>query len=659
MNLEQLKEWQKSGRNESLAAQMAPETVNAENRTVDVIWFTGIDVQRYSYMEGPYLLKFDPKGADLSLLNSGAPVLDDHVDYEGAEGQKGVVEKAWVDGSNYKATLRFSKRPEIDGLWQDIQDKIVQKFSMGVELLEITDTRDTNGQLMTRTATKWRPYELSIAPLPADFGTTTLSSAQPLEATTTEPESVPDEQTNGAQAHKETTMSETLNNGVAQDAPATPPVVDEAKLRNEVKAEERLRAKTIRDRVAAAKLKSDFADALVAEDITAELASERIFAELAKQDAKQPETRAQVAVTSDKGDKIRETMSATLLYRYEPQRYKDQATAAREWTGYSLMEMSRECLREKGIALSGKGPSEVAQLALSTSDLPNILENVANKTLRAGYELYPNTFQAFCKRATVRDFKTVSRTQLSGAPTLLKVNENGEIEQGSLTDGKETYSIASYARILNITRQTIINDDLSALTRVPEMMGRKAAVLEGDIVWGKVTANANMADGQAIFSAAHGNIDTSGGAPTAATVGVGAKKMTLQTGLEGDTLNLNPRYLAAPINLRLTVESLLIPHMVLTVTNGTAPSVVPQPGWIGALSPIFEPRLDTADNTGWYLFADPGQVDTLEYAYLEGQEGMYFETRMGFEVDGIQMKARHDFGAGVLDYRGLYLNDGE
>jgi hypothetical protein len=439
--------------------------------------------------------------------------------------------------------------------------------------------------------------------------------------------------------------------------PAAPE--DTAKLKSEAKAEERLRAKTIRDRVAAAKLKSDFANTLVEEGITAELASDRIFAELAKQDAKQPQTHAQVAVTADKADKNRETMSATLLYRYEPTRYKEQATAAREWSGYSLMEMSRECLREKGIPLAGKGPSEIARLALSTSDFPNILADVANKTLRAGYELYPNTFQAFCKRATVRDFKNVNRTQLSGAPALLQVNENGEIEQGSLTDAKETYSIASYARILNITRKTIINDDLSALTRVPEMMGRKAAVLEGDIVWGKVTANANMADGQAIFSAAHGNIDTSGGAPTAATVGVGAKKMTLQTGLEGDVLNLNPRYIATPINLRLTVESLLIPHMVLTVTNGTAPSVVPQPGWIGALSPIFEPRLDTADNTGWYLFADPGQVDTLEYAYLEGQEGMYFETRMGFEVDGIQMKARHDFGAGVLDYRGLYLNDGE
>jgi hypothetical protein len=350
MNLEQLKEWQKSGRNESLAAQMAPETVNAENRTVDVIWFTGIDVQRYSYMEGPYLLKFDPKGADLSLLNSGAPVLDDHVDYEGAEGQKGVVEKAWVDGSNYKATLRFSKRPEVDGLWQDIQDKIVQKFSMGVELLEITDTRDANDQLMTRTATKWRPYELSIAPLPADFGTTTLS-AQPLEATTTEPESVPDEQTNGAQAHKETTMSETLNNGVAQDAPATPPVVvDEAKLRNEAVTAERLRSKTIRDRVAAAKLNADFANTLVEEGITAELASERIFAELAKQDAKQPQTHAQVAVTADKADKNRETMSATLLYRYEPTALQGTGDCRpRMHMGYSLMEMSRECLREKGI----------------------------------------------------------------------------------------------------------------------------------------------------------------------------------------------------------------------------------------------------------------------------------------------------------------------
>lgn len=174
MNLEQIKEWQSSG-HEALSAQMAPETLNADQRTVDIVWFTSIDVARYSWLEGPYMLRFDPKGADLSFLNNGAPVLYNHMTFDNAQDQKGVVEKAWADGKDYKATLRFSKRPDVDGLWQDVQDKIVQKFSMGVEILEMTDKRDKDGQLQMRTATKWRPFELSVAPIPADFGTTTLS----------------------------------------------------------------------------------------------------------------------------------------------------------------------------------------------------------------------------------------------------------------------------------------------------------------------------------------------------------------------------------------------------------------------------------------------------------------------------------------------------
>lgn len=119
--------------------------------------------------------RFDPKGADLSLLNNGAPVLADH-DTSGVAAQKGVVQKAWADGGLYKATLRFSKRPDVDGLWQDIKDKIVQKFSMGVEIL-VEHELSSAAKTPIRLADKWRPFELSCVALPADFGTTTLSRA--------------------------------------------------------------------------------------------------------------------------------------------------------------------------------------------------------------------------------------------------------------------------------------------------------------------------------------------------------------------------------------------------------------------------------------------------------------------------------------------------
>ena len=58
----------------------------------------------------------------------------------------------------------------------------------------------------------------------------------------------------------------------------------------------------------------------------------------------------------------------------------------------------------------------------------------------------------------------------------------------------------------------------------------------------------------------------------------------------------------------------------------------------------------------WGEMAD--QIDTIEYAYLEGQQGAYIETRNGFDVDGVEIKCRLDFGAKAIDWRGLYKNPG-
>jgi hypothetical protein len=246
--------------------------------------------------------------------------------------------------------------------------------------------------------------------------------------------------------------------------------------------------------------------------------------------------------------------------------------------------------------------------------------------------------------------------QLSGAPALLKVNENGEIQQGALTDGKETYALFSYARILHVTRKTIIDDNVGAFTRIPELMGRKGAVLEGDVVWARITANGNMADGNALFSSAHGNYTSSGTAISVDSVGVGGALMAIQTGLEGDTLNLYPEYLAVPKGKQIIAEKLVAPINIAVGLTSGVPDVVPAS--ISRIKVIGEPRLDANSGTAWYLFAGAGQVDTVEYCYLAGQEGMRFESQIGFEVDGVKFKAAHDFGAGVIDHRGLYKNVG-
>jgi hypothetical protein len=72
----------------------------------------------------------------------------------------------------------------------------------------------------------------------------------------------------------------------------------------------------------------------------------------------------------------------------------------------------------------------------------------------------------------------------------------------------------------------------------------------------------------------------------------------------------------------------------------------------GAFSLLVDPRLDAYSTTAWYLFCDPGRTPILEYSYLSGQEGVYIETRMGFEVDGIEIKSRLDYGTGAVGWRG-------
>jgi len=97
----------------------------------------------------------------------------------------------------------------------------------------------------------------------------------------------------------------------------------------------------------------------------------------------------------------------------------------------------------------------------------------------------------------------------------------------------------------------------------------------------------------------------------------------------------------------------------INIASWRPDAVVPE--WVRSLVPIVEPRLDAAAGgaTAWYLIADPGQgIDTVEYCYLEGQQGVYIETKQGFDIDGIEIKARMDFGAAALDYRGLQKNTG-
>lgn len=149
---------------------VVPGSVNDEARELDVVWTTGAAVRRYDWWSGEAWtesLSMDPKHVDLRRLNSGAPVLMDHSSYNQVGGV--VRGSARVEGDRGLARLRFSRRPEVDGLWADIRDGIREKFSVGYDVFKYDEVyRD--GKLVSRTAVAWEPAEVSTVAMPADIG---------------------------------------------------------------------------------------------------------------------------------------------------------------------------------------------------------------------------------------------------------------------------------------------------------------------------------------------------------------------------------------------------------------------------------------------------------------------------------------------------------
>jgi hypothetical protein len=204
--------------------------------------------------------------------------------------------------------------------------------------------------------------------------------------------------------------------------------------------------------------------------------------------------------------------------------------SGRMFAGRSLFEMGRECLEAQGTSTRGMSRQEAAGAMLtraggmmSTSDFPSILANVANKTLRMGYQAAPQTFRPIVRQVTLPDLKQVSRSQLGETSMLEKVNESGEFHRGSMGEAVEKYAIATYGKVVAITRQVLVNDDLNAFTRIPFSFGIQAANLESNIVWAQILANAAMKDGIALFYATHANLGTAA-AITTASVGLPCRR---------------------------------------------------------------------------------------------------------------------------------------
>lgn len=670
-----------------MMTRLAPvTTIDAESRTVDLVWTTGAGVQRYDWYNDRYYieeLSLDPAHVRMGRLQSGrAPLLNTHGRYDLSD-VMGVIRTASLSAAEGVATAAFSKREDVEPFYQDVLDKIIGNVSVGYNVYAYDRIPPAlPGGVWTYLAIDWEPSEISLVPIgaDADCGVRSAEPGKPPVAPVGRMHDCKfntrstDSQTPAAAGTTTRKVSEMPNTNPAATPSATTTVAtgdDHARQLENARAEgarlEGERQSGIREAVQLGGLDEAFATQLIGQrDLSVSDAGMAVLREKAKRDAAVPtRTGANIITVSDETDARRAAMGDAIVLRANPNAYRgntERVEAARQFRGMTLMDMARFSIEQAGGNTRGMSRREIAVAALrlnpdlqsragmqSTSDFPEILGNTVGRTIREAYLVQPRTFTGWARESTAPDFRQIARTQLSESSAFKKINEGGEYKAITFGDSAEKYALGKFGGIVALTWETIINDDLGAFDRVPLALAAEAAALEGDIVYGILNDNGAMSDAVALFDAAHKNIITAG-ALDDGKLSLGRAAMRKQVGLKGRVLNLTPSYLiVGPDN-----EQAANKYTSASFVAAKASDI--NPNFNTSLEVVVDSRII---GNAWYLSAAPAMVDTIEYSYLEGEQGLYTETRNGFDVDGVQIKARHVFAAKAIDWRGMQRNAGQ
>jgi phage head maturation protease len=669
-----------------LRADVVPSTLDADKRTVQVVWTTGARVMRGYFDQYWEELSLDPKHVRMDRLNSGsAPLLNAH-NADDLSSVIGVVETASLQKSKGLATVRFARAeddPVADQIFRKVADGIIKNVSVGYRVHKLEKIESSEGKIPVFRATDWEPHEISPVPVGADAAATVRSAGaatNPCEFTFEERAMDPDE--------TDTSTADDLEDKVAKAATeaARKKRVDDARERgeSEQQAAEDATARTLQ-RVADIQeigersgLGQAWATKLIKANVSTEKAREVAFAFMTKRDHDEFSTDGTLRVEAgdDARDKFVRGGTAWLIERsghtntiIEAKKvtrlahnFNGLSTDPGEFRGMRMPDLARFALELRGRSAKGLHGEALIRAALqtrgdqgfnTTSDFAILLETAVNKIFVGQYALAPVTWPMWAGRKSVQDFRTSTFYRPGTFGVLDSVTEAGEIKHKNIPDGeKRTITPGTKANIIGITRRALANDDLGAFQNLASGLGLAAALTVESDAFAMVTANSGLGlsyDANPLFHSSRINIGPTG-AMSPATLDGGRAVMAKQKDPSANQfLALRPAVWLGPVELGGNAKQFN--------SSTTDPTDNKAQGVGNKVLNLFRdivdsPYLSAQSATRHYLLADPALYPVFAVGFIDGQEAPRIETEQSFGFDGVQMKVILDYGTAALDFRG-------
>ena len=281
----------------------------------------------------------------------------------------------------------------------------------------------------------------------------------------------------------------------------------------------------------------------------------------------------------------------------------------------------------------------ILQAAWATHSISGILSSTVNKFLLAGFNGVEGSWRSISSVRSVNDFKSLTSYRLNGGMKFEKVANGGELKNAAVSDESRTISADTYGIMTSVTRTDLINDDLGALTAVPQRIGRGGALKLNDVFW------AAFQDDSTFFTTARGNKKTSAGALSLSNLKAIATLFRKLRDPDGNPVAVDPRILLVPADIELAAAEIM-GSSLLVGGSSAAPDRNVLAGRYQVVSTSY---LSSAED--YYLLASPADMPVMEVAFLNGVQSPIVETaEADFNTLGVQMRGYFDFGVAKAEY---------
>ncbi len=653
----------------------SPATLNKENLTVRVTLATETPVREFT----PYGIMDEVLLMSGAILPSGGicPLLDSHNAFS-VDGQLGSLRSFEIIGERMEATAHFSRTA--GKAFTLVEEGHLRDVSVRCSIIERVfvpekSSQNINGKIFhgpVVVATRWEVKEGSFTPIGADKNAKVISRQNTSVAAgglnEMEKNPMPDKNHQGSAENTGGAPEQSIlqnpasvsaipdagraaGNDSARFQPPFPPQPAPAA----TPSAETIRAE-MADIITIGRMHNcmELAEAAIRSGTGIDMFRAQVLGHIAERSAAHtPRHMPYVETGRTDNEKFRSAARDALCLRagsqFAPEKIAEGAESLR---GYTLREMARECLRRAGESVPADPMVMIGRaFTASTSDFPFILMDTAHKSVIAGIQKAPETFELWTGDSTVNDFRLHTGVDLNAFSNLDLVREGGEYTHGEISDTGIRYAVATYGKLFSITRHAIINDDINAFTRIPAAMGRASQRTCGNAVYGLLLDNPQMPDGKALFCPERGNLSAKGGEITVGRYGEAVTAMGTKRGTQDESLNMAPVFMLTPVARRAEARILLNSQFI--GTQETPTQINP---WQGDVTAITEARLDTVAGKPWFLLGPKGW--TINVAWLFGNKTPRVEQRQGWTVDGVEHKISTDFGAYVQEPRALFKNPG-